>query len=717
MMNKTLAVLFSMFAAVACGDDDAQPNVQTQPEPDTDIVETDAGMDTDVPDVAPPAPVPRFITLEMTPSRIVYATGVRLLPEVAVLGVDGTAMTEAAVDVTVAPGDAAERVNDRWELKKEGLVTFTACALDPGPDGNAVCASDTVMVDDGPPVLTITAPTPGLQTNEMSATVSVTGTVTDSHGEPLVFVNGHAVDVVDGTFETVASLDFGVNHIEVVATDQVNPTSALAAVDVMWAPIWDPVDPQKPGVVLDDAIVFWLGQAFVDDRLPLARRSDGSYLTQDLVDILELVLRHVDLMSQISNPVVDGSGVYLAVDDINIGKPRIVGNIVDGGIELYLQLNDLLVTTQGGLDINGQILNLSGSIEATMSALIRLDVSKPNPNDPIVVSVSEVRLAVEGASANFASPEANAIFQLAQSILRSTLETMLLDVVQDAFVAQLPALLTDTLGALDTALRDQSIDLDLGLGNPLTLLLDARISRIETSRRQALQAFLSGSATLDTDRLHTDSLGIPSLGTADDPFFESSRIQVGLKQTFINGLLHGLWDAGLLELDVTEQLPITADNARISAKLQPVLRPPLEGQDATVVLQVGQLELTVEVLGRTDRYGVNIESGVAFDLVAGQLAVAIDEVPRLETWVIESSAGAPLLSAEGLEMLLLSRVYPELLTALSGGLSITLPAPDLSGLGSVAAPLSAFQVSFGLARPVTLRDGWVVVDATLDGTL
>lgn len=704
-----------LLLASACGDDE-QP-VPSQNEEDV-RVEPDAGTDVrEEPDVAPQVPQPRFATLNMAPARTVYAVGTRVLPEVTVLDLSGQPIPEPLVDITYSPGDAARAVDGRWELLKEGQVTFTACALVPGPDGLAVCASDTLVVDNGPPAVVIESPVGGFQSNDAGAQVRVEGTATDTHGEVVVFVNGAEVALVDGRFETDVDLRFGVNHVEVVASDQVNPAAGVAAVDVLWAPSYLPVLEDRPGVALDDAIVFWLGQAFVDDRSPMRREPDGTYKTHDLVDILELVLRYVDLNQQVTNPVLNSAGAYLTVENIDIGKPRLVGDVVDGGIELFVQLNDLAMSTQGGLDINGQVLNLSGDIEATMSALIRLDVVKAGPTSPVEVTVGRLELAVESATANFASPDANAIFALAQSALRTTLETLLLEAVQGAFVDQLPTLLSGTLGALDTALQDQSIDLDLGFGAPLTLLLDARMTRLETHRRSRLEAGLSGSASLDTARLQPGSFGIPSQGATVDPFFDSSRIQIGVQEAFVNGLLHGLWDAGLLELDVTEQLPIQAERATISAKIQPLMRPPLEGQDGTVVLQVGQLELLIEALGRQDRYGVNLEAAATFELVGNALSVSFSPTPVVETWVIASGDTGPLLTAEGLEQLLLGRVYPELLGALSGGLSLSLPVPDLSGLGSVAPALSSFSVAFGLARPMVMRDGWLVVDATLDGEL
>jgi hypothetical protein len=711
MMMKQAFLIFALIFA-ACGDDQATGS--TNPTP----TESDAGPDARTePDAAPDLRVPRFVTINMTPGRTSYAIGAKLLPEVVVYDLNGEVIPEALFDLTMAPGESARRDGDRWELLSEGGVTFTACALTPGADGRGVCGDDLIVVDNSPPVIIIEAPFPGEQIDGATTTIRVAGRATDTHGDVVVYINGQEVPVVAGRFETVVTPRFGVNHVEVTATDQVNPKSTISGVDFLWAPVYEPILFDKPGIEIDDAIVFWMGQPFVDDSSPLTRRNDGKYLTKDLVDILELVLRYVDLNQQIANPIIDSAGAYLTVQNIDIGKPRIIGEVVNGGIELYLQISDLLVTTQGGLDINGQVLNLSGGIEATMSALVRLNVTK-NGTGPVQVTVGALELAVEDATSDFVSPEANAIFTLAQSALRSTLETLLVDTVEAAFVNQLPDLLLGTIGALDTALQNQSFDLNLGLGTPLTLFFDARMTRLNTFRRSRLEAGLAAKAYLDVPRVHLESRGIPATQIASvNPFFASSRIQIALKESLINGLLHCLWDAGMLDLDVTEQLPITAERAIISAKIQPLIRPPLEGQDSTTVLQVGQLELEVKVLGRTDRYGVNIETNMVFELVDGSLELVVDSEPRIITWVISSSVGGALLSPDGLETLIRTQVYPQLVTALNSSLSIALPVPDLSGLGTLAPALSAFEVEFGLARPVVMREGYLMVDATLDGTL
>lgn len=720
----TILVCSLALTLTACAGDDTVNSGPTEPEPDMQT-ESDAGTDPDVrgaPDVRV-GPFPRFIGINMEPGRAVYSLGTALLANVTVFDLEGEPADGLTYVVTPEPASAATQ-NDagRWVLEEEGAVTFTACAEKPGFEGEEVCASDTVIVDDSSPTIEVTKPAPGAELDAAAmGMIEVAGTVTDTNGTPALFINGVPVELTnDGSFESTVAPRFGINHIEFAASDGVNPATTETAVDVMWANDYEAVpDTGRPELDQPNGLILWLGQRFVDDGVPPGSAMDGSRLTKDLADIIELVLLNIDFLSQITNPVVDSSNFTLNVTGVDIGKPTVIADITDNGIEMYIQIKDLMVTTDGGLSIEGQNLDLDGDVTATFSALASLDISKSSPSDPVEVQVGQLALAVEEADANFASAEANAIFELAQSALRNTIESLLISTIEEAFVNQLPVLISDLLNGLDEVLADQTLDLDIGLGTPVTVNLDGGISTLETVFRNRIQADLDLAAYVDVMPAWPASRGIALLEPmpVGTPFFESSRIQLAVKTSFVNGLMHTLWNAGLLELDVTEQLPIAADEALISAKLPPLIRPPLEGQTDDFVVQIGQLELTLTLAGRTETHGINIETGIDFIFMDNNLAVTFADTPTFRTWLISSSEPKPLLSAEALESLLASQVYPQLLSALTDGLAIPLPIPDLSGLGNVAAPLANFELTLGSIRPVAVREGYIVLDAELNGRL
>ncbi|WP_050640994.1 MULTISPECIES: Ig-like domain-containing protein [Clostridia] len=92
-------------------------------------------------------------------------------------------------------------------------------------DGNAATQkSSTFKIDTVPPVLSVTAPTNGLETNQ--AKVTVTGTTNDVTSSPVTLtikLNSGAAEAVtvasDGKFSKELTLTSGTNTITIVATD------------------------------------------------------------------------------------------------------------------------------------------------------------------------------------------------------------------------------------------------------------------------------------------------------------------------------------------------------------------------------------------------------------------------------------------------------------------------------------------------------------------
>src|SRR5690606_10924612 len=148
-------------------------------------------------------------------------------------------------------------------------VTFTGCVA---TETEPVCGRSTISVDAGPPRIELESPTPGDELSvDEAPTIPVVGRVIDSHGTVRAFVNGAPVDLdEDGRFMTEVRPVFGVNHIEVAATDGLQPVETIAAADVIWGATFHPADEGAlSSVSFDDGISLRLGQRFFDDGIPL----------------------------------------------------------------------------------------------------------------------------------------------------------------------------------------------------------------------------------------------------------------------------------------------------------------------------------------------------------------------------------------------------------------------------------------------------------------
>ena len=311
-------------------------------------------------------------------------------------------------------------------------------------------------------------------------------------------------------------------------------------------------------------------------------------------------------------------------------------------------------------------------------------------------------MAIEQASSDFADERAEAVFTLAQSALRTQIETVLVDALRDSFIDTLPALLSDALNSLDEALAGQTFPLDAGLGGgPIDITFNGQITSFTKDPLRSVDA------SVDTTLAAEVAPSKESLGTAlmvpyaegQAPFLQRSRVQIALRLGLINGLLHGLWDAGLLDLDATALLPDNLSGliseATLQAQLPPVAYPPRAGEPYDLMIHIGQLELTL-TNSLTDQrvlYGVNLRAGVNAELAEGELGITISEVPELQIWVIEVLEGGETarLSAQQLEGLFTSQLWPSLTEALGEGLGLPLPVLEISELGTYAP------------RPVRLR--------------
>lgn len=704
-----LAAALSWSACGGCG--------EPSPHLDTDVgvgADTDTSSEDDAL-VPPDRDLPGGVLLDVSPHNDVYPVGMRVVPTVTTYDAWGEPAS-FAWELTVEPADAVTPVDGRYELLREGVIRFTACTTDLGADDAPVCGWDEVIVNAAPPKIEIFTPQGGAMLDSTAdPSIEVTGRVTDTFGEPQAFINGVALALdADGNFTAEVTPRFGINHIEVSATDGLHPQTSTLAVDVMWAHDYQPQG--DPPVAFDEAVALRLGQLFIDDRVPVVTGADGTRMTHDLADIMSLVIQHFDLTDQIPNPVIDESSFTLSVPSVAIGKPDLQIDIVDGGLELFVRIPQILATTEGAFVFDGTTLSLDGSLMAGMSALILISVEKL-PGEDVNVVVDSLSVAIESATPQFASPEANAIFALASSVLRRTLEEMLIDALEGSFINEIPALLANVFTTLDETLSGIEVPIDTGLGAPVDLSIDGGLRGIDAVYREHITAMLQLEANTSVTNTYPDARGVPLLfPVAEQPFFQQSRVQFGVRFALVNAILSGLWQSGLLEADVTDQVPLVS-SAILSAKLPPVMRPPSDGEPHDLVIELGQVEVSVELQGQTDVFGVNISAGVDFGISQGAIGLGVGATPRIHTWLIDTTGETSRLSPTALRSLIETGLWPQLMDAVASGLEIPLPAPDLSGLGDIAEPLAGLTLEYLQTRELAIRSGWIVLDATMQGTL
>lgn len=717
---------------VACGDEPAE---QVNPNENND----DIGEDADCPpnalcvndeDRITIGDIPAEMLVTVSPSRYVYALDTRITPTADVFNYDWQPLGDAIIEWSVTPEESVEKDgdNNRWFVRQEGEVIFQACAEVPSlfPE---VCASRTVLVAQSGPTITLESPAPGAHyLEEEHPLVPVEGIVSSPAEIQSVQINGVDVDLDDdGRFRHEVTPVFGINTVTVRAFDGVHDTDGVAASSFIWAPAYKEVaydtETEELSTSLDDAIILQLGQNFFDNGDDPIYISDTQILTEDLADIIYLVLTYLDLNSQLPNPVVDSDNFQLSVPNVAVENPRVEIDVTETGIQLYAQIQDLVAETDGFLELSDQSLSLVGQIVARLSIYAEVTVDKPSPDAPIEVKLVDFQLAIESASPQFEAPEANAVFELANSALRESLEDLILDSVNLSFIDTLPELLTDVFGSLEEAMAYQQFDLNLGFGEPLSLAFRGQIGQMQPIYRQGLEGFISADLSVSAPNLYPDNPGIALLheGPAIFPFFSQGRVQIGLNLALVNAIFHNLWSAGLLNLDITEVIPSNfaalIQHARASGKLPPVAAPPIQAESHDLMLHLGQLELDLGWNDRTDRFGAAIKVGINLDISDGAIAIEISDEPQIDLWFIESTADQPFLDTATLLSLLRSQIWPQLEEAIGEGLSFGLPIPVIDGLDAFSPELADLELGIRMTRDIEERSGFLMLDAAFEGEL
>ncbi|MFT4703561.1 MAG: hypothetical protein ACI81R_001253 [Bradymonadia bacterium] len=710
------------------------------PSPD---VQFDAGQDVAVevepdvvdasPDITPDAGRDNaLLAVGFRPQRAVYRPNTGVTPFATVYDSEADEAEVEAGEVvwTITPESGARENDDAtWTLLREGRINFEGCvASRPGSD-EQVCGSRSVIVDAGSPVITLFAPEPGAELlAEETPAIQIRGRVDDSNGELRVFVNGELVELsADGLFAAEMIPKLGVNHVDVVATDALNRLEATTGRDVLWANRYVPAQTDDDGNIQAraiDSVLVQINQRYLDaDRDVIVPPEASLIVVEDIAGLIQFLLSNIDVRAFIPDPVVDSDVLQLSVTDVLIGEVIVDVDVTDNGLELFVSLPAIELLTAGQASILEEVLSLNGSVTAWISAVMTLEVRKER-DEPLVVDVRRVELALEEAEPAFESAEADALFQLLESALFSSIEDVLLEEVAGSLLDEIPTLISGLLGSLDSALADQEIPLNLGFGEPLVLTVDGELATMTAVERDHLRATLDVVTGVPRASQFPDSRGVARSTRRDrtTSLFSLSRMQIAVAESLVNGVLHNLWSGGLLEIDVTELLPadlsFLVESVEVEGRLPPVLVPTQVGSVGyPLVLELGQVEMTLTRGDTTELVGATITLGASLDVVGTSLQIQLQEPPIVQTWLIDRTGDAIFEDVSTLSALFVGVVWPQLRDDLGGALTIALPALDVSAIADIATGVESVEMMLSLDNPVEVREGTAIIDGAFDAVI
>jgi hypothetical protein len=659
-------------------------------------------------------PVPSGVVVHVTPSQAFYAVSSQVSLTATVTDGAGTELRDAKVTWASDPADAATAADEAgaFTLNKLGDVTFTACAV----DNARACGSARLEVSRGSPGLELTKPRPGDELGgDGTSTFAVEGKVTTG-GTTNVFVNGVPATVApDGTFKTDVAATFGVNHLVVSADNGVDP-QVRREFDVAFGAAYAPAVNANgaPAFSAPDALVLDLGQRFFDDGTAVPLDAPSPVTLPDIADVIARVVAGMDIISKLPNPLIAESGANLTVSSATMADVTVETELASDGLDLFVRVGKLSLGTTGSLDLAGEAVSLNGGIDASLSAYAHATIEKAAPTAPVVVTVGTFDVALETATGKFTDPQANGIFALAAGYLRTTVEPMVKSALAGTLEGSLPQALESVFESLDTALANRSFDIDAAPLPKVGLTLDGHLNEIALAPFDSMRAKLSLAVKTDhASAVHPKSRGVVLIETSTaDALFASPRSQLAVRLAVLNGLLHNLWNSGLLEIPKSESIPLSA-----SARLPPIVRLPRQGETDDLVVSLGELEMLPGGDEANGRLGVLLEAGLGIELVDDTLRLKLADKPVVTVWTIEEPPGLTLFTPQVIEDMLTDSLWPKLRDGIMKGLSIKLPLPSLGSIASVAPSLSGLALKTGLNRRVAYRNGFLVLDTKIEGVL
>lgn len=684
------------------------------------------------------------IRLDVIPDRVVYIADERVMIDAVVFNAKGERVEDAVVQWTQR--NAERSANGEFRLmSRESVATIKGCvALEADPDSDEwwdadengliatdICDEVELAVDNGPPTLTVLSPDPGLELdrNEENGVVVVTGTVSDSNPEARlqVYVNDISVPIeADGSFSFEHPLAFGINRMTVSATDGFHDP-VVQQFDLLAADGYLTPEEGSSKFVLQDTIGVRIGQKFFDKVLGGTNIDPTQFpvYADDLASIVEVLLANMDLSSLFgTGPVIEVENtISLSVTGVTVGDAIVDVAIVDqSGLELSLNINDVFVQTDGDLDLFDAHFDLEGGLRVDISGRLSIDLHI-DEDEQITSSmtvhdfgISTIRPAFTGNDGEFF----NALISLGSvnQTFRELVENEIGGELINEFLGVIPATITDLLGSIGGLLNGLSFDIDPGFAPPISIQLGSSLgdlSLVGGATTGYLNAALNASVEVRSDAgvSHPESRGLPMASISPVmPFNNISAIQLAIRQDFVNGLLHGVWNSGLLNSSINfSNIDITLD-----AKLPPVLTMApanttcrIDGVRCDALIQIGQLEL----VAFGTRLGVSLEAGATIAFNGNDIVLNVSEAPNARTWVIEGDA--TVFGPSLVETILLTVLWPEISGFIGEGFAFSLPLPSIESLGlaDLAPALVDAQLNLRALGRINSQTGYLGLGADI----
>lgn len=532
--------------------------------------------------------LPARLTLGKSPDQRIYKVDSAIEITHVVTDRFENPIADASVTMASAPllgvGPTTIRSENSFSYGSEGKYRISAAVAGPTEAMSPVTATVDITVNDSGPKIACGSPADGAMLNLAPGTpITFSGTAADVNGTMTVAVNGNPVAVAsDGSFTAPVATRFGINFVDVLATDAFGVETAkvctfLAA--AQWA---------DPSAGYGDLISLRLNQAAVDD----GDRSGG---INSLGDMLFAVANSNEISNALHNSLAAANPlkplecdsktctffgcICLMKSGVEYNSLRIDGpnsdalTLVSDGIAASAQVNGFHINLRVHGDVGPFPFTTRGDVDISDVGIgLTLDLSVAGQSPHISVRPGSASASVGSIATHFAGVDGWIINHVLVPLAQDRLRAVVRDRVQDFVTTNFNGVLDGVVRNLDVATLGASFDVPRLDTGSVELRLEVDVSSLSTTPSRAL--FGIGTKLTGPIANRFASLGVPLpagpvLGdaAATAPAAVSAHISV------LNQALHALWKADYFSAMVdggTLQPGGAGIMLRVSTRLPPV---------------------------------------------------------------------------------------------------------------------------------------------------
>ena len=509
--------------------------------------------------------LPDNIEADPTPNQDIYSTGQVVTVGTYVTDQYGNSIPAVELDFNVYPDHLESEVlgNNRFMFYEDGTYSVTVDVDEPTLDDQELGEQLEFVVNATGPDIDCIDPVDGEMIDHPPGDeITFSGNVSDDHNVDEILINGDPLpDVGKGNFETTIETRYGINFVDIAATDEYgeeNVRTCAFMISENWVDEGS-YEYSWQDSLIEDVVSLQLRQDAIDDGTP----ASWSWQIESLNDLINMVVNSEGLRQEVEAGIIAGNPYQESTCDAQITVLGIsfVGSdhttsldLTNDGIDLFARLNDVDIDLMVELDswycpgtyyptVELEYVEMEAGTELFMSG----GMPTMELDDVYYVETGEI----DGSSDGFG----DWFYSILTSLAQGTFSDIVEDTFEDAITDNFDELFGDLLDSFDIDSLATEFDVPrLDSNDTMTLNFDFGFSSVDTSTSRALfglEAEISPGLDDPSDAIGTTSLGVahPAGDFLDDPWVPTAT-GAGVHVSLLNQALHSLWRGGLFHADV-----------------------------------------------------------------------------------------------------------------------------------------------------------------------